>query len=134
MPVIDWPRRSITEIYRHGNDVWLDLRDVSESEWNAEPFSASTRNVLGEHYGAKHRSVRVAPLAHHVMGGVCIDAQGATCVPGLFAAGEVTGGLHGANRRGGNALTETVVFGARAGQERPGSGPLMPLTAGLRCR
>ena len=105
-----------TEIYRHGNDVWLDLRDVSESEWNAEPFSASTRNVLGEHYGAKHRSVRVAPLAHHVMGGVCIDAQGATCVPGLFAAGEVTGGLHGANRRGGNALTETVVFGARAGQ------------------
>jgi succinate dehydrogenase/fumarate reductase flavoprotein subunit len=37
-------------------------------------------------------------------------------VPGLFAAGEVTGGLHGANRRGGNALTETVVFGARAGQ------------------
>jgi len=50
------------------------------------------------------------------MGGICIDAQGATSLPGLFAAGEVTGGLHGANRRGGNALTETVVFGARAGQ------------------
>ena len=105
-----------TEIYRHGNGVWLDLRDVSEAEWNAEPFSASTRKVLGERYGAKHRSVRVAPLAHHVMGGIIIDAQGATSVAGLFAAGEVTGGLHGANRRGGNALTETVVFGARAGQ------------------
>ena len=50
------------------------------------------------------------------MGGICTDAQGATSAPGLFAAGEVTGGLHGANRRGGNALTETVVFGARAGQ------------------
>ena len=105
-----------TEIYRQGHCVWLDLRDVTESQWNAEPFSASTRQILGDHYGAKHRAVRVAPLAHHVMGGLCIDGQGATSVPGLFAAGEVTGGLHGANRRGGNALTETVVFGARAGQ------------------
>jgi succinate dehydrogenase/fumarate reductase flavoprotein subunit len=50
------------------------------------------------------------------MGGVCIDARGTTSVAGLFAAGEVTGGLHGANRMGGNALTETVVFGARAGR------------------
>jgi fumarate reductase (CoM/CoB) subunit A len=49
------------------------------------------------------------------MGGVRIDGRGATSVPGLFAAGEVTGGLHGANRMGGNALSETVVFGARAG-------------------
>ncbi|CAB1059662.1 Succinate dehydrogenase flavoprotein subunit (EC [Olavius sp. associated proteobacterium Delta 1] len=104
------------EIYRQGNCVRLDLRDVSDKEWNAEPFSASTRTVLGQRYGAKHRSLRVAPLAHHMMGGICIDAQGATSIPGLFAAGEVTGGLHGANRRGGNALTETVVFGARAGQ------------------
>lgn len=105
-----------TEIYRHHNRVWLDLRAVSVTRWTAEPFSASTHHILGERYGAKHRSVRVAPLAHHVMGGVCIDPQGATSVAGLFAAGEVTGGLHGANRRGGNALTETVVFGARAGQ------------------
>jgi succinate dehydrogenase/fumarate reductase flavoprotein subunit len=49
------------------------------------------------------------------MGGAKIDATGATSVPGLFAAGEAAGGLHGANRMGGNALSETVVFGARAG-------------------
>jgi len=49
------------------------------------------------------------------MGGVKITAICATSVPGLFAAGEVTGGLHGANRMGGNALAETLVFGARAG-------------------
>jgi len=104
------------ETFRNGVDVWLDLRDVTEAQWNAEPFSASTRTILGERHGAKHRPIKIAPLAHHVMGGVSIDAQGATSVPGLFAAGEVTGGLHGANRRGGNALTETVVFGARAGQ------------------
>jgi succinate dehydrogenase/fumarate reductase flavoprotein subunit len=105
-----------TEIYREGSDVWLDLRGVTESAWNSDPFAASTRTILGERYGAKHRAVRIAPLAHHVMGGVCIDPLGATAVPGLFAAGEVAGGLHGANRMGGNALTETVVFGARVGQ------------------
>ena len=54
-------------------------------------------------------------MAHHVMGGVVADENGATAVPGLFAAGEVTGGLHGANRMGGNALTDTLVFGSRAG-------------------
>ena len=72
--------------------------------------------------------MRVAPLAHHVMGGICIDARGTTSVPGLFAAGEVTGGLHGANRMGGNALTETVVFGARAG--RTAAEQALAITAG----
>jgi succinate dehydrogenase/fumarate reductase flavoprotein subunit len=105
-----------TEIYKNGNEVWLDLRGVSETDWHADPFSASTYIILGEKYGAKYRPVRVAPLAHHVMGGVRIDSSGATSVTGLFAAGEVTGGLHGANRLGGNALTETLVFGARAGK------------------
>jgi succinate dehydrogenase/fumarate reductase flavoprotein subunit len=49
------------------------------------------------------------------MGGARTDPTGATSVPGLFAAGEAAGGLHGANRMGGNALSETLVFGARAG-------------------
>ena len=105
-----------TETYREADEVWLDLRGVSERDWNSDPFSASTRSIFGEHYGAKHHPVRIAPLAHHIMGGVCINSHGATAVPGLFAAGEVAGGLHGANRMGGNALTETVVFGARVGQ------------------
>ncbi|MGD2271686.1 MAG: FAD-binding protein [Desulfobacterales bacterium] len=104
------------EIYRRKEEVWLDLRDVSEDEWQQDPFSASTRDIFGQRYRAVHQPVRIAPMAHHVMGGVIIDGQGATSVPGLFAAGEVTGGVHGANRMGGNALTETVVFGARAGK------------------
>ena len=49
------------------------------------------------------------------MGGIPIDEYGRTAVEGLFAAGEVTCGLHGANRMGGNALSEALVFGARAG-------------------
>lgn len=58
----------------------------------------------------------VAPGAHFFMGGVKIDAQCATTVPGLYAAGEVAGGVHGANRLSGNALTETQVFGVVAGR------------------
>jgi succinate dehydrogenase/fumarate reductase flavoprotein subunit len=105
-----------TEIYCEGREVWLDLTGVSEERWTSDPLSASTFGTIGKRCGACRRPLRVAPMAHHTMGGVCIDGRGATSVPGLFAAGEVTGGLHGANRMGGNALTETLVFGRRAGE------------------
>jgi succinate dehydrogenase/fumarate reductase flavoprotein subunit len=104
------------EIYREGREVRLDLTGVSEERWTSDPLSASTLGTIGKRCGACRRPLRVSPMAHHTMGGVCIDSCGATSVPGLFAAGEVTGGLHGANRMGGNALTETLVFGKRAGE------------------
>jgi succinate dehydrogenase / fumarate reductase flavoprotein subunit len=60
--------------------------------------------------------MEVGPTAHYMNGGVRVDADtAATAVPGLFAAGEVAGGLHGANRLGGNSLSDLVVFGRRAG-------------------
>jgi len=59
--------------------------------------------------------VEVAPIAHYHMGGVVADAQMQTELPGLFAAGEVVGGANGANRLSGNAITEALVFGRRAG-------------------
>ena len=59
--------------------------------------------------------VEVAPIAHYHMGGVVADARMQTAVLGLFAAGEVVGGAHGANRLSGNAITEALVFGRRAG-------------------
>jgi succinate dehydrogenase / fumarate reductase flavoprotein subunit len=60
--------------------------------------------------------MEVGPTTHYVMGGVRVDAEtGETTVGGLFAAGEVTGGMHGANRLGGNSLSDLLVFGARAG-------------------
>jgi succinate dehydrogenase / fumarate reductase flavoprotein subunit len=61
--------------------------------------------------------MEVAPTAHYSMGGVVVDPEShATDVAGLYAAGEVAAGLHGANRLGGNSLAETVVFGCRAGE------------------
>ena len=60
--------------------------------------------------------MEVAPTAHHIMGGLRITPECRTTVPGLFACGEVSGGVHGANRLGGNALAETQVFGRRAGE------------------
>jgi succinate dehydrogenase / fumarate reductase flavoprotein subunit len=60
--------------------------------------------------------MEVAPTIHYVMGGIFVDADtGASSLPGLFAAGEVAGGLHGANRLGGNSLSDLLVFGKRAG-------------------
>ncbi len=60
--------------------------------------------------------MEVAPTIHYAMGGVRVDAEtGATTVPGLFAAGEVAAGLHGANRLGGNSLSDLLVFGKRGG-------------------
>lgn len=70
----------------------------------------------GPFYAAKR-----VPTVHHTMGGIQINEKAevintnGTVIPGLFAAGEVTGGIHGANRLGGNALTDTVVFGRIAG-------------------
>ena len=61
-------------------------------------------------------AMEVGPTCHYIMGGVRVDAEtAATRVPGLYAAGEVAGGLHGANRLGGNSLSDLVVFGRRAG-------------------
>src|ERR1051325_1544559 len=61
-------------------------------------------------------AMEVGPTCHYIMGGVRVDGETtATTVPGLFAAGEVAAGLHGANRLGGNSLSDLLVFGRRAG-------------------
>jgi succinate dehydrogenase / fumarate reductase, flavoprotein subunit len=65
--------------------------------------------------------MEVGPAQHYVMGGVEVDPDtGESCVPGLFAAGEVSGGMHGSNRLGGNSLSDLLVFGRRAGQGAAG--------------
>ncbi|WP_373196916.1 fumarate reductase/succinate dehydrogenase flavoprotein subunit [Mycobacterium marinum] len=64
--------------------------------------------------------MEVGPTCHYVMGGIEVDADtGAATVPGLFAAGECSGGMHGSNRLGGNSLSDLLVFGRRAGLGAP---------------
>ncbi len=64
----------------------------------------------------REEAMEVAPTAHHFMGGIRIKSSCETTVENLFAAGEASGGIHGANRLGGNALADTQVFGKRAGE------------------
>ncbi len=62
------------------------------------------------------QAMEVGPTVHYIMGGIRVDADtGASTLPGLFAAGEAAGGMHGANRLGGNSLSDLLVFGRRAG-------------------
>ncbi len=65
--------------------------------------------------------MEIGPTCHYAMGGVEVDPDSqASLVPGLFAAGEVGGGMHGANRLGGNSLSDLIVFGKRAGDYAAG--------------
>jgi aspartate oxidase len=60
--------------------------------------------------------VLVSPVLHYRNGGLVIDTEGRTTLPRIFAAGEITGGVHGTNRLMGNSLLDTVVYGRRAGR------------------
>jgi len=100
----------------HGG-VWLDI-----SHQPAELIRARLPRMV-EQFAAvgvdiTREPMEVAPTAHYSMGGVRVDAEThATAVPGLFAAGEVTAGVHGANRLGGNSLSEILVFGRIAAEQ-----------------
>lgn len=89
--------------------LYLDYRGAPAESWNNHPLSLLK--------GIRFRTtpVRVSPAAHFFMGGIETDGSGQTHLPGLFACGEVVWGVHGANRRGGNALTECLVFGKISG-------------------
>ncbi len=92
------------------DNVVLDRTTIPEGE--AEKLYLVSRiRGKGEYLG----EVLVAPTAHFFMGGVKISENGETGINGLYAAGEVCGGLHGANRLAANAITETLVFGTIAG-------------------
>ncbi len=100
----------------HGG-VFLDISHVSKDRI-LERLPRMYRQFLEyQMLDISRQPMEVAPTAHYSMGGVIVDPEThVTDVAGLYAAGEVTAGLHGANRLGGNSLAETVVFGRRAGE------------------
>jgi succinate dehydrogenase / fumarate reductase, flavoprotein subunit len=90
-------RRPAEEILRKLPSMYHQFKELADVDITREPME-------------------VGPAQHYVMGGVEVDADtGASRVPGLFAAGEVSGGMHGSNRLGGNSLSDLLVFGRRAG-------------------
>ncbi|MFH0968248.1 MAG: fumarate reductase (CoM/CoB) subunit TfrA [Methanobacteriota archaeon] len=94
--------------------VWLDISHLPAAEIE-QRLPTMLEQFLRFGVDIRTQPMEVAPTAHHIMGGLRIDTECRTSLPGLFACGEVAGGVHGANRLGGNALAETQVFGRRAG-------------------
>ncbi|MDR2966690.1 MAG: fumarate reductase subunit A [Methanobacteriaceae archaeon] len=94
--------------------VYLDVTHLSD-ELIEEKLETMLFQFLDVEVDIRKTPMEVSPTAHHFMGGVKIDEDCASSIANLFAAGEVTGGVHGANRLGGNALADTQVFGKRAG-------------------
>jgi succinate dehydrogenase / fumarate reductase flavoprotein subunit len=90
-------RRPAEEILRRLPSMYHQFKELADVDITKEPME-------------------VGPAQHYVMGGVEVDPDSAaSSVPGLFAAGEVSGGMHGSNRLGGNSLSDLLVFGRRAG-------------------
>lgn len=112
----------------HGG-VLLDVSHLPASEIE-ERLPVMLEQFLKYGVDIRTEPMEVGPTAHHIMGGMRIDPFCQTTLPGLYACGEVAGGVHGANRLGGNALAETQVFGMRAGSSA-GAAPVCDIHPGI---
>jgi fumarate reductase (CoM/CoB) subunit A len=108
-------------VTEHGA-VLLDLRGNNELPSGSPELAGwkrptgAVRQAYGRDVFFGHEPMEIMPTVHHLMGGVATDIHGRSEIPGLFAAGEARGGLHGANRLGGVALLDILVFGRHAGK------------------
>ena len=106
----------------HGG-VYLDIAWIKENLPNAVEYIKKKLPSMYHQFkelaniDITEQPMEVGPTTHYVMGGIRVDSESQmSCVPGLFAAGECGGGLHGSNRLGGNSLSDLLVFGKRAGK------------------
>ena len=104
----------------HGPALWLDtpMVDMIHGEGTMERRLPAMIHRY-ERFGIDIRKqpILVYPTLHYQNGGICIDERSATKIPGLYAAGEDVGGIHGTNRLMGNSLLDIIVFGRIAGRE-----------------
>jgi succinate dehydrogenase/fumarate reductase flavoprotein subunit len=98
----------------HGG-VWLSFEHCSEAQLRGA-FGPIIDRLAANGIDLTRAPIEVAPIAHYHMGGIGVDTEMRTAVPHLFAAGEAVGGANGANRLSGNAISEALVFGRRAGE------------------
>ena len=94
--------------------VYLDISHLDD-DYIDEKLETMVLQFENVGVDIKHGPIEVAPTAHHFMGGLKINTDASSSLDNLFGAGEVCGGVHGANRLGGNALADTQVFGKIAG-------------------
>ena len=106
----DLSARAIGSQWDRGGEVWLHVEEIPEEFWQS-PVGEATRRQFPRHRFPPDGPVRVRPIQHYASGGARVGEDCSTGLPGLFAAGEVTGGTDGANRVGGNALSMTIVHG-----------------------
>ncbi|WP_209732308.1 fumarate reductase (CoM/CoB) subunit TfrA [Methanococcus voltae] len=99
----------------HNGGVYLDVTHL-DSEVIEKKLETMFKQFMNLGVDIRKEPMIVAPTAHHFMGGIVINTDCETAIGGLFACGEIAGGIHGANRLGGNALADTQVFGAIAGK------------------
>jgi succinate dehydrogenase/fumarate reductase flavoprotein subunit len=98
----------------HGG-VWLSFDHIPEDVMK-EKFGPMMGRLAKNGIDLQKSAVEVSPIAHYHMGGIRVDAEMKTRIPGLYAAGEAVGGANGATRLSGNAIPEAFVFGERAGK------------------
>ncbi|MBS7643878.1 FAD-binding protein [Candidatus Bathyarchaeota archaeon] len=97
--------------------ILLDLTNIPKAAWKTSDQLRYVQEMLiRSKINLGQKKLKLVPAAHFFMGGIKVHEDCCTGIPGLFAAGETAGGFHGANRLGGNALTQTLVSGARAGE------------------
>ena len=95
--------------------VYLDISHLDD-DYIMEKLETMVLQFENVGVDIRKKPIEVAPTAHHFMGGLKINTDASTSLENLFGAGEVCGGVHGANRLGGNALADTQVFGKIAGE------------------
>jgi len=106
--------------------VWIDVSHLG-AEVVEKNFRGMVKRCRDFGRDLARGPVEVGPTTHFMMGGVVIDTACRTAIEGLFAAGEDTGGVHGANRLGGNGVAESTVFGGIAGDVMAEAAPGRPL-------
>ena len=106
--------------------VWIDVSHLG-AEVVEKNFRGMVKRCRDFGRDLARGPVEVGPTTHFMMGGVVIDTTCRTAIEGLFAAGEDTGGVHGANRLGGNGVAESTVFGGIAGDVMAEAAPGRPL-------
>ncbi len=105
---------AIAKKWQEGDAPLLHLENLTDSQWQRR-YRGILRLNRPEHDFTK-KPIRIRPLVHYMSGGVIINTECETGLGGLYACGEVTGGIDGANRIGGNALTNISYFGLKAGK------------------